>query len=41
MNAYLTYDRIEDLRWVEQHLPDEKEKWIEEREQQISDMMPK
>ncbi|WP_159424629.1 host nuclease inhibitor GamL, partial [Enterobacter hormaechei] len=28
MNAYLTYDRIEDRRWVEQQLTDEKEKWI-------------
>ncbi|MGA4550468.1 host nuclease inhibitor GamL, partial [Enterobacter hormaechei] len=25
MNAYLTYDRIEDRRWVEQQLTDEKE----------------
>ena len=24
MNAYLTYDRIEDRRWVEQQLTDEK-----------------
>ena len=24
MNAYLTYDRIEDRRWVEQQLDDEK-----------------
>lgn len=41
MNAYLTYDRIEDRRWVEQQLDDEKEKWIDERAQQIIDMMPK
>ena len=34
MNAFLTYDRIEDRRWVEQQLTDEKEKWI-------IDMMPK
>ena len=25
MNAYLTYDRIEDRRWAEQQLTDEKE----------------
>jgi len=41
MNAYLTYDRIEDRRWVEQQLIDEKEKWIDDRAQQIIDMMPK
>lgn len=41
MNAYLTYDRIEDRRWVDQQLDDEKEKWIEDRAQQIIDMMPK
>ncbi|HFS7575478.1 TPA: host nuclease inhibitor GamL, partial [Enterobacter hormaechei] len=28
MNAYLTYDRIEDRLWAEQQLTDEKEKWI-------------
>ncbi|WP_341536850.1 host nuclease inhibitor GamL, partial [Enterobacter hormaechei] len=28
MNAFLTYDRIEDRCWVEQQLTDEKEKWI-------------
>lgn len=41
MNAYLTYDRIEDRRWVEQQLTDEKEKWIDDRAQKIIDMMPK
>ena len=41
MNAYLTYDLIEDRRWVEQQLTDEKEKWIDDRAQQIIDMMPK
>lgn len=41
MNAYLTYDRIEDRRWVEQQLTDEKEKWIDDRAQQIINMMPK
>ncbi|EPR9839299.1 host nuclease inhibitor GamL [Escherichia coli] len=29
MNAYLTYDRIEDRRWAEQQITDEKEKWID------------
>ena len=41
MNAYLTYDRIEDRRWAEQQITDEKEKWIGDRAQQIIDMMPK
>ncbi|MGT1791749.1 host nuclease inhibitor GamL, partial [Enterobacter hormaechei subsp. xiangfangensis] len=41
MNAFLTYDRIEDRCWVEQQLTDEKEKWIDDRAQQIIDMMPK
>ena len=41
MNAYLTYDRIEDRRWVEQQLDDEKEKWIGDRAREIIDMMPK
>jgi hypothetical protein len=36
MNAYLTYDRIEDRRWVEQQLTDEKEKWIDDRAQKSS-----
>ncbi|WNT63197.1 host nuclease inhibitor GamL [Shigella boydii] len=29
MNAYLTCDRIEERRWVNQHIQDEKDKWIE------------
>ena len=41
MNAYLTYDRIEDRRWVEKQLDDEKEKWIDDRAREIIDMMPK
>ena len=41
MNAYHVQDRIEDRRWVEQQLTDEKEKWISDRAQQIIDMMPK
>ncbi|NPD60007.1 host nuclease inhibitor GamL, partial [Klebsiella aerogenes] len=31
MSAFLTYDRIEDRRWVEQQLSEDKEKWIEDR----------
>ncbi|EMM4366325.1 host nuclease inhibitor GamL, partial [Escherichia coli] len=28
MNAYLTCDRIEERRWVNQQIQDEKDKWI-------------
>ncbi|EMO6490356.1 host nuclease inhibitor GamL [Enterobacter hormaechei] len=41
MNTHLTYDRIEERRWVEQQLIDEKEKWIGDRAREIIDMMPK
>ncbi|RFS80604.1 host nuclease inhibitor GamL [Leclercia adecarboxylata] len=41
MAAYRAYDRIEDRRWVDQQLSDEKEKWIDDRAQEIIDMMPK
>lgn len=40
MNAYLTYDRIEDRRWVEQQLTDEKEKWIDDRAKELIAMFP-
>ncbi|WP_255800647.1 host nuclease inhibitor GamL, partial [Enterobacter roggenkampii] len=41
MAAYRAYDHIEDRRWAEQQLTDEKEKWIDDRAQKIIDMMPK
>lgn len=41
MAAYRAYDRIEERRWVDQQLSDEKEKWIDDRAQEIIDMMPK
>lgn len=41
MAAYRAYDHIEDRRWVEQQLIDEKEKWIDDRAQEIINMMPK
>ncbi|WP_449556862.1 host nuclease inhibitor GamL [Huaxiibacter chinensis] len=41
MNAYLTYDRIDDRRWVEQQLTDEKDKWIDDRAKEIISLMPK
>lgn len=40
MNAFLTYDRIEDRRWVEQQLTDEKEKWIDDRAQELIALFP-
>lgn len=41
MNAFLTYDRIEDRRWVKQQLTDEKDKWIDDRAKAIIATMPK
>lgn len=41
MAAYRAYDHIEDRRWVEQQLADEKGKWIDDRAQEIIEMMPK
>ncbi|MDU2018927.1 MAG: host nuclease inhibitor GamL, partial [Leclercia adecarboxylata] len=41
MAAYRAYDHIEDRRWVEQQINDEKEDWIDKRAQEIIDMMPK
>ncbi|WP_180249493.1 host nuclease inhibitor GamL, partial [Enterobacter hormaechei] len=41
MNAFLTYDRTEDRRWVEQQLIDEKEKWIDNRAKELIAMFPK
>ena len=40
MNAFLTYDRIEDRRWVEQQLTEDKEKWIDDRAKELIAMFP-
>lgn len=40
MNAYLTCDRIEERRWVNQHIQDEKDKWIDDRAQELISMFP-
>ncbi len=40
MAAYRAYDHIEDRRWVEQQLTDEKEKWIDDRAQEIISLLP-
>lgn len=41
MNAYRAYDRIEDGRWVQQQIADEKDKWIDDRAKEIIATMPK
>lgn len=41
MSAFLTYDRIEDRRWVEQQLYEDKEKWIEDRAKELISMKGK
>ncbi|HBC1013357.1 TPA: host nuclease inhibitor GamL [Escherichia coli] len=40
MNAYLTYDRTEERRRVNQKVRDEKDKWIDDRAQELIDMFP-
>ncbi|EFJ9549220.1 host nuclease inhibitor GamL [Escherichia coli] len=40
MNAYLTCDRIEERRWVNQQIQDEKDKWIDDRAQEFISMFP-
>lgn len=40
MSAFLTYDRIEDRRWVEQQLTEDKEKWIDDRAKELIAMFP-
>lgn len=40
MNAYRAYDCIEDGRWVEQQLIEEKEKWIDDRAKEIIAIAP-
>lgn len=41
MNAYRAYDVIEERKWAEQTLSEEKEKWIDDRAQEIIDALPK
>ncbi|HGE7372806.1 TPA: host nuclease inhibitor GamL [Klebsiella aerogenes] len=40
MSAFLTYDRIEDRRWVEQQLSEDKGKWIDDRANELIAMFP-
>lgn len=41
MNTYRAYDRIEDGRWVQQQMADEKDKWIDDRAKEVVATMPK
>ena len=41
MNAYLTHDRIEARLDLSAHAQIEREQWIDNRAQEIIDMMPK
>ncbi|MNE15241.1 hypothetical protein D3C80_1081470 [compost metagenome] len=41
MNAYRAYDRIDDGRWVQQQIADEKDKWIDDRAKELIEMFPK
>ncbi|MFO5742231.1 host nuclease inhibitor GamL, partial [Klebsiella pneumoniae] len=39
MNAYRAYDVIEERKWAEQTLSEEKEKWIEDRAKEVCDSL--
>ena len=41
MYAYRAYDVIEERKWAEQSLTEEKQKWIDDRAQEIIDALPK
>ncbi|EPQ8755103.1 host nuclease inhibitor GamL, partial [Klebsiella pneumoniae] len=40
MNAYRAYDVIEERKWAEQLLTEEKEKWIDDRAKEVFDSLP-
>lgn len=40
MNAYRAYDVIEERKWAEQTLDEEKEKWIEDRAKEVFASLP-
>lgn len=40
MNAYRAYDVIEERKWAEQSLTEEKQKWIDERAKEVFDSLP-
>ena len=41
MNAFRAYDRIEDSRWVDKAITEEKEQWIDGRAKELIAMFPK
>ena len=41
MNAFRAYDRIEESRWVDQAITEEKEQWIDNRAKELIAMFPK
>lgn len=41
MNAFRAYDRIEESRWVDQVITEEKEQWIDNRAKELIAMFPK
>ncbi|STV12652.1 Uncharacterised protein [Klebsiella pneumoniae subsp. ozaenae] len=40
MNAYRAYDVIEERKWAEQTLTEEKQKWIEDRAKEVFASLP-
>ncbi|HCQ8451272.1 TPA: host nuclease inhibitor GamL [Klebsiella oxytoca] len=40
MNAYRAYDVIEERKWAEQTLTEEKQKWVDDRAQEIINATP-
>ncbi|MFL3225113.1 host nuclease inhibitor GamL, partial [Klebsiella pneumoniae] len=40
MNAYRAYDAIEERKWAEQSLTEEKQKWIEDRAKEVFASLP-
>ena len=40
MNAYRAYEVIEERKWAEQTLTEEKEKWIDDRAKEVFDSLP-
>ena len=40
MNAYRAYDAIEERKWAEQSLTEEKQKWIDDRAKEVFDSLP-
>lgn len=41
MNAYRAYDAIEERKWVEQQIEEEREAWVNRRAQELIAALPK